>query len=249
MDEIWKSLPGYEGLYEISNKGRVKSLGRETIHGKGNSRRVIAEKILKPSMNKGYEVVYLCRPGKRQRHDKLYIEVALEKNFGITPQGDTIENLPEEEWKPIAGYEGLYEISNIGRVKSVGFYVNGAIKPRYTRARLRVNGSSTNSYPKVELCNGSGGIKTMLVHRLVAEAFVPNPLGLDVVHHLDEDKTNPRFDNLEWTTRGGNVQDWFKRRTIAVGLDTIEAIIEAHKLGKTTAEILAALPVKGRRSK
>ena len=223
-EERWVPLPGYEGLYELSNKGRVKSLSREIDHGKGGDfRRQIAEKILKPSMNKGYEVVYLCRPGERNRHNKLYIEVALEKVFGITPKGDKIIDLPGEEWKPIKNYEGLYEISNMGRVKSVGWYVNG---------------SSTNSYPKVELVKRKN-IKTLLVHRLVAEAFVPNPLRLEAVHHIDEDKTNPRADNLEWTTRGENVQDWFDRRRVTISPQMLVSMAEELAKGGDAAEILA----------
>lgn len=247
-DEKWVPLPGYEGLYEFSNKGRVKSLGRETIHGKGDFRRLIAEKILKNSMNRGYEVAYLCRPETKSRAKKLYIEVALEKLFGITPQGDKIELLPDEEWKAIAGYEGLYEVSNMGRVKSVGFYVNGKIRPRYTRAKLRLASSMNTGYPKVELVK-HGKVVSASIHRLVAKAFVLNPLGLDTVHHKDEDKSNAKASNLEWTTRAENVQDWFKRRPISVGVDTIQAVIEASKLGKSTAEILDALTRKARGSK
>src|SRR6266446_635838 len=124
-EERWIALPGYEGMYEFSSYGRVKSLSRDTIHGKGDFRRQLSEKILKTSMNRGYEVAYLCRPGEHLGTNKLYIEVALERLFGIIPKGDKIENLLGEEWRPIAGYEGLYEISNFGRVKSVGWYVNG----------------------------------------------------------------------------------------------------------------------------
>lgn len=246
-DEIWLAVPGFEERYEFSNKYRVRRLARDTNHGRGEFTRKIAAKFLSVSNNNGYLVAYLPLQGLRNKAKKFYVEAAVETNFGIEPKILDVVSEPGEEWKPIAGYEGIYEISNIGRVKSIGWYVNGERK-RYARASIRVNGSTTNSYPKVELAKG-GKIKTMLIHRLVAEAFVPNPLGLDVVHHKDEDKTNPRFENLEWTTRGGNVQDWFQRRQVAVGLDTIAFIEQALKAGKSHTEILSLLPSVGKRLK
>lgn len=92
----------------------------------------------------------------------------------------------EEIWKDIEGYEGLYQISNIGRVWSVG-------KEIYKKAGL------IGSYLSVSL-NKDGHLKNFLIHRLVAKAFIPNPLNLPQVNHIDEDKLNNRADNLEWCT-------------------------------------------------
>ena len=104
-----------------------------------------------------------------------------------------------EEWRPIEGYEGLYEVSNIGRVRSVDrFYyrlhkgkVLSPTKDRYGYLTVTLN------------CNGKS--KTIKIHRLVAQAFLPNPDNLPQVNHKDEDKTNNNVDNLEWCTAKYNV--------------------------------------------
>ena len=104
-----------------------------------------------------------------------------------------------EEWRPVVGYEGLYEVSNIGRVRSLDrFYyrlhkgkVLSPTKDRYGYLTVTLN------------CNGKS--KTIKIHRLVAQAFLPNPDNLPQVNHKDEDKTNNNVDNLEWCTAKYNV--------------------------------------------
>lgn len=92
-----------------------------------------------------------------------------------------------ENWKDIIGFEGLYQVSDLGRVKS--FY-NG-------KERVLVGVKNTNGYLKVGLWK-DGKVKQYRVHRLVAEAFIPNPYGLPEVNHKDECKTNNAVSNLEW---------------------------------------------------
>ena len=90
-----------------------------------------------------------------------------------------------EEWKEIPGYEGLYEVSNMGNVRNVR---------RNTLLRLS---KDCYGYTQVSLYKNS--IRTGLrVHRLVAQAFLSNPDNLPQVNHKDEDKSNNRVDNLEW---------------------------------------------------
>lgn len=105
----------------------------------------------------------------------------------------SLEDFKGEIWKDIEGFEGRYMVSNYGRVKSllkfcgtnkriISQHISGKWK-YFTVVLLRKDGSRTGS---------------ILVHRLVAKAFVPNPNNLPMVNHKDEDKTNNRADNLEW---------------------------------------------------
>ncbi|WP_277407911.1 NUMOD4 domain-containing protein [Lacrimispora xylanisolvens] len=91
-----------------------------------------------------------------------------------------------EIWREIKGYEGFYSISNLGNVKNLitGKILNPALK--------------SNGYLSVDLRYERP--KTVSIHRLVAEAFIQNPLGLPYVNHKDEFKTNNRVENLEWCT-------------------------------------------------
>lgn len=99
-----------------------------------------------------------------------------------------------EEWRDVAGYEGLYQISNYGNVKSVA---RADTVGRKRKERLLTQTNSSWGYKCVKLCNGETQ-KTVRVHRLVADAFIPNPDHHPCVNHKDEDKNNNRADNLEW---------------------------------------------------
>lgn len=108
----------------------------------------------------------------------------------------------KETWKTIAGYEGLYEVSNMGRVRSLtrlSSYRNrsGRMDERVIKGKLLRPQSQRSGYLHVGLSK-DGIVTTYRVHRLVAAVFVDNPEGLYEVNHIDEDKTNNRADNLEW---------------------------------------------------
>ena len=95
-----------------------------------------------------------------------------------------------EEWKDIEEYEGMYQISNLGRVKS--------LSRKYSpKEYILKQKTQANGYLSVTLFkNGIG--QTLTVHRLVAKAFIPNPNNLSQVNHLDENKTKNIVDNLKW---------------------------------------------------
>lgn len=117
----------------------------------------------------------------------------------------------KEIWKPIKGYESRYEVSNFGRVKSLDRKVRRldvkgrpshvTVKGRILKPTLSVG--VTGGYPTVKLMIDNKG-KTKKVHRLVAEAFIPNPNNYPEVNHKDEDKTNNHVNNLEWCTKEYN---------------------------------------------
>lgn len=103
----------------------------------------------------------------------------------------------EEIWRPIEGYEGLYEVSNTGRVRSVDRYIKTCYEAyKLQKGKILNPGKNTNGYLQVVLhCNGK--CKTINVHKLVAQAFLPNPDNLPMINHKDEDKTNNNVTNLE----------------------------------------------------
>ena len=90
-----------------------------------------------------------------------------------------------EEWKDIIGYEGLYQVSNLGRVRRSGKILKG--------------GYNNKGYHTINLCK-KGISKSFFVHRLVAIAFIPNPNNLPIVNHKDENPKNNCIENLEWCT-------------------------------------------------
>lgn len=113
-----------------------------------------------------------------------------------------------EIWKPIEGYEGIYSVSNYGRVKRLQrtMYNSGTKGGIYTiREKIltpRVN-TKRHGYCEISL-HKNGKEKRFKIHRLVAIAFIPNPQHLPEVHHKDGNKKNNNVSNLEWVTSKQN---------------------------------------------
>ncbi len=109
-----------------------------------------------------------------------------------------------EIWVPIKGYEGLYEVSNLGRVKSLdklrNFRYVGFKNP--LKGKL-IKGFDAHGYRRVSLCK-NGKYKKIYIHVLVARAFIPNPENKPEVNHKDGIKINNRELNLEWNTNKEN---------------------------------------------
>lgn len=134
-----------------------------------------------------------------------------------------------EVWKDVAGYEGLYKVSNKGNVYSVGRKDSRGnkcggrpLKPRYDQ----------RGYFKVGLYK-NGKMQNKLIHRLVAEAFIPNPNNHPEVNHRDETKINNELSNLEWCdksynasygTRGKRIAQAQSKKIRAVNIKTGEVL-------------------------
>ena len=120
-----------------------------------------------------------------------------------------------EIWKDIQGYEGLYQVSNYGRVRSlerVIMRLNG--KPQHIKKKILMHVIDKYGYSIVHLRkNGKGKMKKL--HRLVAETFIPNPQHLPQVNHKDENKTNNNVDNLEWCTPSYNINYGTRKKRVA----------------------------------
>ena len=115
----------------------------------------------------------------------------------------TADEIAHERWKPIFGYDGMYQVSDLGRVRSKKYGRWKMLKPRKTNC----------GYLRVMLCK-DGNPKNYLVHRLVADAFIPNDnIFNDQVNHKDENKKNNRATNLEWCDcRYNNTYNNIRRR-------------------------------------
>ena len=116
--------------------------------------------------------------------------------------------LDGEEWRIIDLTNGYYAISSFGRIASLSHYVEGGNNAKYyTKQRLLTASISPNGYVRVRFCTNTGVNTTKLVHRLVAEAFIPNPNSYPFIDHIDGDRTNNKANNLRWCTRSMNMMN------------------------------------------
>lgn len=112
----------------------------------------------------------------------------------------------DEQWKDVVGYEGLYQVSNLGRIKCLpktihyGWYNNKVVEQR---EMIKKNTLDRNGY-LFTILTKDGVRKNHLIHRLVAQSFLPNPNDYECVNHKDENKTNNYVDNLEWCSHKYN---------------------------------------------
>lgn len=209
--EEWKAMKGYEGLYKISNKGNVYNIS--------------SERILTNTLHDGVYVVSVKNKNGERHMYTIHYLVAVNfvdnpHNFNIVvhKDGNKLNNVPEnlqfvefrskkekkkepedlhgEVWKEVGGYDRMYKISNLGRVKSYNLNKIGIILKQRTYS----------DYDSAVLTDVDGTFKKHMVHRLVAQAFIPNPNNLPHVNHLDGNKHNNVVDNLEWCTQQQNAK-------------------------------------------
>ena len=120
-----------------------------------------------------------------------------------------------EEWKDIQGYEGLYQVSSFGRVKSLNYNHTG--KEGILKAVDKGNG-----YLIVTLCK-YGKSKCLMVHKLVATTFISNPDNLPEVNHKDENKKNNKVENLEWCSSQYNME--YSHGKPVIGINKVSGLI------------------------
>ena len=140
----------------------------------------------------------------------------------------------KQVWKDIKNYEGLYEVSNYGNVRSLKFGKIRYLKPA----------NNGNGYNDVILCK-NGQKKHFKVHRLVANAFIENPNNYPQINHKDEDKTNNKVENLEWCDNQYNTRYSKARQVMGIGENgrktiLLGATVDGDSLGYKFQSVAAA---------
>lgn len=218
-EEIWRTKPEWEGYYEFSNYGRCRSLDRVITHKdgkkvlyKGKVLSITKEGFVGISINGQVNQIPLCNIIA-----ELFIPDYDENTSILFKDGNkancSLDNLQltptiiEGNWRKIEGYEGYYQVSSDGRVKSLPRWKLCGFtgKPALQRERILKPGYTKDGYAFVNLSKPGEKGKPHYVHRLVAQAFIPNPNNYPMVNHKDENPANNDYTNLEWCTHQYNI--------------------------------------------
>lgn len=204
---MWDETPYEPG------PGKLKFImpgNNKTVYLKPHEKHLFTLKTYKP---RGFQVIVWSAAGSAWVQEVIKV-LGIEKNVDIgmsklslyyddLPADQILgqhlyfhDNIDTEKWMPIIGYENKYEVSNFGRVRSKNQFGQYNIKEIYT---------TDGGYPIVQL-NYKTKNKTILVHRLVAQAFIDNPENKKVVNHIDGNRKNNNAYNLEWVTVKENNQ-------------------------------------------
>lgn len=153
-----------------------------------------------------------------------------------------------EIWKDVIGYEGLYQVSNIGRVKTLAKIRTGleyrTKKTTYRQYKEKLMSQCIMRTYYAVVLRKDGAYKTHLVHRLVAKAFIQNPENKPNVNHIDFNPLNNHLSNLEWCTQYENIHHTIRhgRSRTPQGIDNGMAKIDVKNLGIIRSMIRDGIP-------
>lgn len=146
-----------------------------------------------------------------------------------------------EVWKDIEGYEGYYQVSNLGRVKSLERLVIGKNGKRYFCESKELFGTVDSTGYLMVTLRKDGARKTISIHRLVAKTFIPNPENKPTVDHINRNKTDNHVENLRWATHLEQADNTdHKKPIVAIKGETIlyfESAKQAEKYGFNSSTI------------
>lgn len=211
--ENWKPILDYEGIYEVSDLGRVRRVARQFIDSNGRPSGV-GQMIMKEGEN--HDVI-LRKDGK---YKTRLIRSLVAQSFLGLPYGTDITHLDrnfgnarldnlvstekyrtmDSDWRDIPGWEGEYQASRFGQIRSLDRYVKVRGGYRFFPGVIRAMDESEDGYYQVCLYRQGKAVVTTNAHIFVARAWIPNPENKPTVNHVDGNKHNNCIENLEWAT-------------------------------------------------
>ena len=219
MMEEWRPVKGFEELYECSTLGNIRAKERFIVSSNGQQKHIL------PKLIKVYETG-LITLHTSEGYTSRYARSLIADTFLNIPYGESITHLDrnylnnapsnlirtsdyytnDDEWRDVVGFEGLYQVSKHGQVRSLDRYTGQQVI-KYCKGVLKEHDIDEHGYCVVSLYDSKHkpGYSRM-VHVLVAQAFIdnPDPDHKDQVNHLDGDKQNNDVTNLEWCTAKEN---------------------------------------------
>ena len=192
MKEEWSKVKGFPN-YEISNLGCIFRIGKT--------------KRIKVKVFSSGSYIYCFLTDSDHNSKQVNVRKLLDDCFEDHIYKDySIEDLEGEIWRDVVGWEQSYEVSNLGRIKTKARIRNGkGGTPSQISAKIKETYYDEDGYERVSLYQDNKS-KLMGVHRIVAQAFIPNPKGLPQVNHKNGDKADNKAENLEWADNTYNIQ-------------------------------------------